>query len=93
VIGIWTILMQTVNIDYRDAPIVSTRSIQTPYGEQDENGADLSLIRENLRLSPAERLRRGDDATTSALILRTHARRVKPNPSSISSRIVQPAQR
>jgi hypothetical protein len=58
-----------------DARITSTRSVLTPYGEQDENGTDLSLIRELLRLPPAERLRRGDDATTDALRLRTHARR------------------
>jgi hypothetical protein len=28
------------------------------YGEQDENGIDLSLLRENLKLTPLERLRR-----------------------------------
>jgi hypothetical protein len=27
-----------------------------PYGEQDENGVDISLLRENLKLTPAERL-------------------------------------
>ena len=27
-----------------------------PYGDQDENGIDLSLLRENLKLSPRERL-------------------------------------
>lgn len=27
-----------------------------PYGDQDENGIDLSLIRANLRLTPTERL-------------------------------------
>ena len=27
-----------------------------PYGEQDENGVDISLLRENLKLSPRERL-------------------------------------
>lgn len=59
-----------------DARIISTRSVLTLYGEQDENGTDLSLIRELLRLSPAERLRRGDDATSEALRLRTHARRI-----------------
>ena len=32
------------------------------YGEQDENGVDLSMIRELLRLTPAERLRRADRA-------------------------------
>ena len=51
-----------------DAPIDSTRSLHTPYGEQDENGTDLSLIRALLRLPPLERLRRGDAATTDALL-------------------------
>jgi hypothetical protein len=27
-----------------------------PYGDQDENGVDLSLLRENLKLTPRERL-------------------------------------
>ena len=27
-----------------------------PYGEQDENGVDVSLLRENLKLTPRERL-------------------------------------
>jgi hypothetical protein len=58
--------------------IRSTCSIQTPYGEQDENGTDLSLIRENLRLTPLERLRRGDAATTEMLELRKNARRTEP---------------
>ena len=49
------------------------------YGEQDENGVDVSLIRANLELSPAERLRQGDEATTGALRLRTHARRIQPD--------------
>lgn len=39
------------------------------FPEQDENGVDLSLIRENLRLSPAERLRKGDQARRGALRL------------------------
>lgn len=39
------------------------------YGEQDENGVDLSLIRENLRLTPEERLLRGDRGRYSALEL------------------------
>ncbi len=41
----------------------------TTFPEQDENGVDLSLIRENLRLSPAERLRKGDQARRGALRL------------------------
>ena len=36
-----------------------------PYGEQDENGIDLSTIRRNLRLTPTERLRRGESGTNS----------------------------
>jgi hypothetical protein len=44
------------------------------YGEQDENGVDLSLIRGNLKLSPEERLRRGDQATSDALHLRKNAK-------------------
>ena len=44
------------------------------YGEQDENGVDLSLIEENLRLTPTERLRRGDKATSDALWLRKNVR-------------------
>jgi hypothetical protein len=66
-------------VDWRDLPITSTRSIETPYGEQDENGTDLSLIRWLMSLSPQERLRRMDEATTSALWLRTHARRIETN--------------
>ena len=61
-----------------DEEIVSTRSIMTPYGEQDENGTDLSLIRELLRLTPLERLRLGDRATSDMLRLREHARRIEP---------------
>ena len=45
------------------------------YGEQDENGVDLSLIRENLKLSPEERLLRGDQARRSAQELMQYAGR------------------
>jgi hypothetical protein len=48
------------------------------YGEQDENGVDLSLIRANLRLTPEERLRRADRATSDMIRLRKHARRKLP---------------
>ncbi|MHC4234007.1 MAG: hypothetical protein ACYSUQ_02725 [Planctomycetota bacterium] len=47
----------------------------TYYGEQDENGVDLSLIRENLRLSPTERVRRADKARRDALRLLEYGRR------------------
>lgn len=39
------------------------------YGDQDANGVDLSLIRENLKLSPGERLLQGDRACRDALRL------------------------
>jgi hypothetical protein len=45
------------------------------YGEQDENGVDISLIRENLKLTPSERLLRGDRARRSALRLLEYGRR------------------
>lgn len=45
------------------------------YGEQDENGIDLSLIRANLKLTPLERIRRGDAARRQALMLLDHGRR------------------
>ena len=49
------------------------------YGEQDENGVDLSIIRENLKLTPTVRLRKGDKATSDALWIRANARRIEPN--------------
>lgn len=45
------------------------------YGEQDENGIDLSLIREDLRLTPLERIRKGDAARRQALRLLEYGRR------------------
>ncbi len=42
------------------------------YGEQDENGVDLSLIRANLDLSPEERLLKGDRCRAGALELRQY---------------------
>jgi hypothetical protein len=44
------------------------------YGEQDENGVDLSLIRENLKMTPEERLLRGDQGRRSALELMKYGR-------------------
>ncbi len=53
------------------------RRLQDPlyYGEQDENGVDLSLIRENLKLTPEERLLRADRARRQALELLEYGRR------------------
>jgi hypothetical protein len=45
------------------------------YGEQNADGVDLSLIRANLKLTPAERLLRGDNARRSALQLLEYGRR------------------
>jgi hypothetical protein len=58
-----------------DFPIVSTRSIMTPYGEQDENGTDLSLIRANFMLTPAERLLQSDRACRGTLQIIDYGRR------------------
>jgi len=49
------------------------------YGEQDENGVDLSLIRENLKLSPEQRLERGYRARLGALELRKIGQRTREN--------------
>jgi hypothetical protein len=38
-----------------------------PYGEQDENGIDLSALRRNLRLTPTERLIRLQQAANSLI--------------------------
>ena len=47
------------------------------YGEQDEQGVDLSLIRELLKLSPTERVRRADRARRDALRLMEYGRRYR----------------
>jgi hypothetical protein len=44
---------------------------------QDENGVDLTLIESNLKLTPLERLRRGDAARRSALKLQEIGRRAR----------------
>jgi hypothetical protein len=44
------------------------------YGEQDENGVDLSLIRENLKRTPTERIRRAAVASLGMIRLRKDAR-------------------
>ena len=49
------------------------------YGEQDENGVDLSLIRENLKLTPLERIRRADAARRQTLKLLEYGRRHREN--------------
>jgi hypothetical protein len=49
------------------------------YGDQDENGIDLSLIRENLKLTPLERARRGDAHRIGALQLLEYGRLHREN--------------
>lgn len=44
---------------------------------QDENGVDLTLIRENLALTPEERLERGYRRRTELLEMRKHVRRIR----------------
>ena len=72
-------------MDERDQPITSTQRVMTPYGEQDENGTDLSLIRSLMETTPLERVRAGDEARRSALWLRQHAR-VRPQELSGTDR-------
>ena len=55
-------------------------SNSSDYGEQDENGVDLSLIRENLKLTPTERLRKADRAWRDTLRLMEYARRNREKP-------------
>jgi hypothetical protein len=40
-----------------------------PFGDQDESGVDLSQLRQNLKLSPGERLRKHDQFAMSVLEL------------------------
>ena len=49
------------------------------YGEQDANGIDLSLIRENLKLTPLERIRKADGARRKTLRLMEYGRRHHEN--------------
>jgi hypothetical protein len=45
------------------------------YGEQSPEGVDLSLIRENLKLTPLERIRKADRMRRQALKLLEYGRR------------------
>lgn len=51
------------------------------FPEQDENGVDLSLIRENLKLSVSERLRKADRAYQSYLRVREIGRQNREKPT------------
>jgi hypothetical protein len=52
------------------------------YGEQDENGIDISLIRSNLRLTPTERLEKHRRAMMAALEVRRAGRALRSSQSS-----------
>ena len=49
---------------------------QTPYGPQNDNGSDVSLIRSNLRMTPTERVIQADRMTDEALYIRRNVRRI-----------------
>ena len=49
------------------------------YGQQDENGIDLSLIRENLKLTPLERIHRANIAEQEAVRLLEYGRQHREN--------------
>lgn len=59
----------------RREPIPCPLHNRLDYGEQDENGVDLSLIREALKLTPQQRLRYACEAADGMMQLREHARR------------------
>jgi MFS family permease len=50
-------------------------------GQYDDNGVDLSLIRENLRVSPTERARRAERARRDALGVQAIGRAVRAKPA------------
>jgi hypothetical protein len=51
--------------------------IKHPYGEQDEWGNSLASLRNNLRLTPLERLRKAEDAAQFAIRFKGAAQRGK----------------
>jgi hypothetical protein len=51
------------------------------HGQYDENGVDLSLLRENLKLAPAERARRAERARKAALRVLQIGREARSKPA------------
>jgi hypothetical protein len=51
------------------------------YGDQNDEGVDLSLIREMLKLTPVQRLRRMDRARRAALRLMEYGRKNLEKPT------------
>jgi hypothetical protein len=61
----------------------STGSTDTPfYGEYDENGVDLSLLRWMLGLSPLERLQVMERAARDTQVLNEYGRRQREAPTA-----------
>lgn len=58
-----------------EVSLVSPSGVPSTFGDYDENGVDLSLIRENLRLTPLERVRKADRARRQTLALLEYGRR------------------
>jgi hypothetical protein len=56
-------------------PPTASSAAAGSYGEYDENGVDLSLLRYLLQLSPLERLRRMEQHARDTLILYEYGRR------------------
>jgi hypothetical protein len=52
------------------------------WGDQDENGVDLARLRENLKLTPAERVRKHDIALSFALELKEAGERFRASQKS-----------
>ena len=50
-------------------------------GQYDESGVDLSLIRENLRVTPTERARRAERARLAALRVQKIGREARTKPA------------
>jgi hypothetical protein len=66
--------LQYVQSDLKDI-VMDPKPRNTPYGEQDDNGIDLSLIRYQLRLTPLERSEANYHGALQFLELRQYARR------------------
>ena len=62
----------------RNSPPEDTRNASA-FPEQDENGIDLSLLRENLRLTPVERLRQHQRALRNVRALQHARERTRPS--------------
>ena len=72
-------LQSDYNVGMSDVPKNQPPSSECGFGEQDENGIDLSLIRENLKLTPLERIRKADSARRQTLKLLEYGRRHRAN--------------